>query len=330
MKLSLRQKTDFYRELGQLVRSGIAFPSAIKTLLDARSGAGKKLPAALLKAVEKGRTVGEAFASLHPAVSRLEISVLDACDRSGRLDQGSVYLSEYFAKLDTARRLIIRKSLYPIFVLHLGAFVLPATKLVWGGGQNDYLKESFGFLALIYAGCIVVAFLTAFLMHEGTQSPLTDRFLRLIPSVGKMRRAFALSRFCMTYDMQLQSGVNVMDSLTTAGASSQSALVIAAVKKMLPQIRSGEQVGPLLSASNAFTEEMVRGIKIGEQSGELDRELKRLAELFQQEAVSRLEMCATFLSKMIYFTVVIYIGYQIVQGYSFYLKKVDSIGFGNE
>jgi type II secretory pathway component PulF len=330
VKLSLRQKTDFYRELGQLMRSGIAFPAAIKTLLDARSGAGKRLPAALRRAVDAGSTVGEAFASLDPAVSRLEISIVDACDRSGKLDQGCDYLSEYFAKLDAARRLIIRKSLYPAFVLHFGVFVLPATKLVTGGSANEYLKQTFGLLLPLYACCALAAFVTAFVMREGARLPTMDFFLRLIPGVGKMRRAFALSRFCMTYDMQLQSGVNVMDSLTTAGAASQSALVIAAVEKMLPQIRGGAQVGPLLTSSRAFTEEMVRGIKIGEESGELDRELKRLAGLFQQEAVNRLEMFAAVFSKLIYFAVVIYIGYQIIQGYSAYLKQVDAAGNLNQ
>jgi type II secretory pathway component PulF len=326
VKLSLRQKTDFYRELGQLMRSGIAFPAAIKTLLDTRSGAAKLLPAALRKAVDQGHTVGEAFSGLHPAVSRLEISIVDACDRSGKLDLGCVYLSEYFAKIDSARRLIIRKSLYPAFVLHFGVFVLPATKLVTGGSAGEYLKQTFGLLLPLYACCALAAVVTAFLMREGARLPAMDRFLRLIPGVGKMRRAFALSRFCMTYDMQLQSGVNVIDSLTTAGAASQSALVIAAVENVLPQIRGGAQVGSLLSVSNAFTEEMVRGIKIGEESGELDRELRRLADLFQQEAVNRLEMFAAVFSKLIYFSVVIYIGYQIVQGYSAYLKQVDDAG----
>lgn len=327
VKLSLRQKAGLYRELGQLLRSGIPFPSAVQTLLNETRGAVRKFLRQLRAAVDQGRTVGGAFAAQRPAVSHLEASIVSACDRSGRLEQGCVYLSGYFGKLDDARQFIIKKSAYPVFVLHFGVFVLALPRLVLGGSGHDYLNATFGFLLLLYGCCFIVALLASILTHEGALQPFTDRLLRLIPGVGKMRRAFALARFCATYEMQLQSGVNVIDSLSSAGAASQSALVIAAVRKAVPQIRTGAQVGPLLSGSNAFTEAMIRAIRIGEETGELDRELKRLAEAFQQEAVTRLETLATVFSKLIYFAVVIYVGSQIVQGYAAYLHKIDSIGF---
>jgi len=326
VKLSLRQKADFYRELGQLVRSGTAFPNAIKILLNDTRGPVRKLLVRLQGAVEQGKSVGEAFAEQYPAVSHLESSIIGACARSGRLDQGCVYLSGYFDRLDIARSFIIKKSLYPLFVLHFGVFMLALPILIPSGNVHGYLKQTLGFLAVLWGVAIIIALLGSILTFEGARSAGVDGFLRLIPGIGKLRRAFALSRFCATYEMQLQSGVNVIDSLTSAGNASQSGMVIAAVRKALPQLRGGAQVGPLLSGSNAFTPDMVRAIRIGEETGELDAELKRLADFFQQDAVSRLEFLAAFSAKALYFIVVVYTGWQIVMGYYAYLQKVESFG----
>lgn len=327
MSLSLRQKADFYRELGQLLRSGTPFLGAVKLLQGETRGPVRKLLNKLHAAVEIGRTVGEAFMAQRPVVSDLEASIIGACARTGRIDQGCAYLSDYFAKLDAARSFIIRKSLYPAFVLHFGVFSTALPKLVSESGTlNAYLRSTVGVLLLFYGCCIIVGLATSLIISEGARSTMVDQLLRMIPGLGKMRRAFALSRFCATYEMQLQSGVNVMDALTSASNASQSALVRQAVKKAVPLVRGGSQVGPLLSGSRAFTEAMVRGIKIGEETGALDQELKRLADTFQQEALSRLELLSGIIAKFLYLMVMGYVAWQIFGFYSGYFKQVESFG----
>ncbi|MGB8356429.1 MAG: type II secretion system F family protein, partial [Chthoniobacteraceae bacterium] len=118
----------------------------------------------------------------------------------------------------------------------------------------------------------------------------------------------------------------VMDALTSAGNASQSAMVREVVKKAVPLVRGGSQVGPLLSGSRAFTEAMVRGIKIGEETGALDQELKRLAAAFQDEAVSRLELLSGFITKALYLLVMGYVAWQIFGFYSDYFKQIDKVG----
>ena len=245
----------------------------------------------------------------------------------GSITHQSVYLSEYFGRLDEARKTLIRKSLYPLFMLHLGIFVTGLPTFIQGFDLNAYLKETLGVLFLIYIYSFGLLLVIWFLLVQGTRSAAIDGFLRLIPGVGKMRRAFALSRFCATYEMQLQSGVNVMDSLQSAGRASQSGMVAVVVAKAVPKVRAGSQVGPLLSGSSAFPENMVRAIKIGEETGSLDAELKQLADSFQQEALSRMDFLAAFLSKAIYILMLVFVGYRIVAWYSGYLHKtMDLMG----
>lgn len=320
MSLSLRQKRNFYHELGQLLRSGTAFPAAIQLLLHDTHGALRRLMTGLHKSVEQGKTVGEAFADQAPAISHLEVSIISACGRTGRLEQGCAYLSDYFGRLYDARVTILRSARYPAFVLHFGVFLLPAIKLTMGGSQEQYLRETIGFLLLLYACIFLLVLLVRVVSLEGARSVFVDRFLRLVPVVGPTRRAFALARFCATYEMQLQSGVNVIDSLLSAAEASQSALVNRAARNAVPGIRAGSQVGPLLSGSGAFTDELLRAIRIGEETGQLDAELLRMVASFREESITRLQTLSSFLSKAIYFGVLLYTGWQIVETYKHMLE----------
>lgn len=323
---SLRQKSALYRELGQLLRSGKPFPASVGLLQSATHGTVRNLLSLLKASVDKGAPVGEAFAAQYPQVTHLEASIIGASARSGKLDQGCFFLSDYFSGLNEAQKAVIRKLLYPVFVLHFAAFLNGLPKLVLGGDGMAYLKETFGTLIFIYLCCACLWMTASLVLFEGAHSPAVDRFLRWIPVYGKMRRSFALGRFCTTYGMQLLSGVNVMDSLASAGKTSQSALVNQAVKKALPQIRTGAQVGPLLAGSDAFTQEMVRTILVGEETGELDNELQRMAEDFRIEAMAQLNLLGALFAKGIYLMVVVYAGYSIVKGYGNYLNTVMSIG----
>jgi type IV pilus assembly protein PilC len=140
-----------------------------------------------------------------------------------------------------------------------------------------------------------------------------------------MRRAFALARFCTTYEMQLASGVNVIDSLASVGKTSQSALVNEVTQRALPQVRGGSQVGPLLAGSDAFTHDMVRSFMVGEETGSLDVELKRMAGEFQVTAMSKLDLLGGIFAKGVYFAVVIYAAYIIISFWLGYFNTLTNI-----
>lgn len=322
---TLRQKSSLYRELGQLLHSGKPFPASIQLLHTATQGPVHNLTGMLKASVEGGASVGEAFAAQYPAVSHLEASIIGAGARSGRLDQGCAYLSEYYAGLDAARKSVIRQLLYPAFLLHFAVLINGIPQLLVTQNGMAYLKGSLGLLIVIYLCCFVVWMLASMVLFEGTRRTGVDRFLRMIPVYGKMRRSFALARFCSTYDMYLSSGVNVMDSLESAGRTSQSALVREVVNKAVPLVRAGAQVGPLLAGSDAFTPDMVRTVLVGEETGNLDEELKRMAGEFQAEGMSLLNLLGGIFAKGIYFMIIAYVAYRIISSYLNYFNGIDKM-----
>ncbi len=311
MSLSLRQKQSFYHSLAQLIRNGVPFPKALEKLASTTRGDARRLVDAARKSLANGRTVGEAFAAQRSTVTPLESSVLSAVEKSGQLDRGLSELSKYFGALAQARATIIKRLTYPIFLLHFGILVLAAPTFVLKSAHEFFRQVGSTFI-FIYAAVAIVAMLTPLLRDLGAGSGFVDRFVNAIPLIGKVRRAFALSRFCTVYGLQLDAGVNVIDALIAAGRSSRSGSIRAAVDAAVPQVRGGAQVGPLLATSGAFPEEMMQAIIVGEETGKLDEELSRLAAESRQEALDRLETLADWLPKLLYIAIVVYMGWRIL------------------
>ena len=125
----------------------------------------------------------------------------------------------------SAREGILKKCAYPAFVLHFGIIILSLPTLIPSGNFAAYLRQTLGILVLVYGIALIVALLIPLLRDAGATSAALDSLLRLLPLFGKIRRAFAIARFCATYGMQFNAGINVIDALQAAQRASRSGLI---------------------------------------------------------------------------------------------------------
>jgi len=327
VRLSLREKQSFYHSLAQLLRTGVPFPAALDKLALTSRAKLRNVIQRMRDAVAEGQTVGEAFGATDGAIGSLETSVVTAVERGGRLDHGLQQLARYFEALAQARETILRKAAYPLFVFHFGVLILGAPDFITGG-VSAYVRSTVPVLISLYVVAILLIVVLPLLAAAAASSAGLDRALRAVPLVGKMRRSFAVARFCLIYDVGLDAGVNIIEALLAAGNASRSGLIKAATEAAVPQLRTGAQVGPILAASNAFPEEVSRALLVGEETGELDRELQRMAVEYQADALIRLETTVEWLSKLLYVGIVLVLGWRILkvyQGiYSSYSRMLDS------
>ena len=324
MSLRFREKQSLYHSLGQLLGSGVTFPAALQKLAPSSRGGLRRLLGQLYRAIESGSTVAEAFAAQRPGVSEMEAGIVAAVERAGRLDRGLTQLAAYFGALDAARSEAVKKAAYPIFVLHFGILALGVPTLV-NKGTGPYLREVGSYLLLIDGVGLLIALAVPLVSDVGATSALVDSLLRYVPLVGAIRKNFAVSRFCSTYEMQLGAGVNVMDSLKAAGRASRSGLIAHTVARALPEVVKGGQVGPLLSRGDAFPETMLRDLTVAEQTGRLDEELDRLAESHRRAALAKLDVLSEWLPRLLYLAVAVYIGFRIVSFYAGYFRMIEDL-----
>lgn len=313
MKLSLNQKQTFYRELEQFVRSGIPLPQAVEALVPETSGGVRRVLKQLLALFLKGQSVPDAFAALRPAVGTLEVSMIEASSNTGRLEQAFTYLANYFGALETLRAGIVKRTIWPAVQLHFGVLVINFGALFLGAmSTTEYVLRCALTLGAFYLAGIAAWIAVVVVLRMARSSAGLDRALGMIPLVGRMRRHLALARFCATYEMQLQAGINVLDSVRAAGEASQSARIQATVTRLLPKMRGGVSLGSQITGQSAFPAALQRAIRLGEESGSLDADLVRWAGYYQKSAVDSLETLGTWISRFIYLVVAGYFVYSII------------------
>ena len=326
MKLSLSQKQTFYHELEQFVRNGIPLPQAVEALVPETSGGVRRVLKRLLALLLKGQSIPDAFAAMRETFGTLEVSMIEASSNTGRLEQAFIYLFNYFGALETLRAGIVKRSLWPVIQLHFGVLIANVVPLFLGGlTWEQYLWRCVLTLGAFYAAGLGVWIVVAIVLEMARASAGLDRALGMIPLLGRLRRYLALSRFCATYEMQLQAGINAMDSVRAAGDASQSARIRAAVGRFLPKMRGGVSLGSLLTGQSAFPAALQRAVRLGEESGSLDEDLRRWAGYYQKNAVDSLETLGAWTSRFVYLVVAAYFVYAILTAQMGELHTIDQM-----
>jgi type IV pilus assembly protein PilC len=323
--MSPREKQQLYHSLAELLRAGLTFPRALEKLKATVHGSGRQVVARITREIQNGRTVAEACATARPMISAMEGAVLTAVERAGSLDRGLEQLSQHFGAVATARSQVLARLAYPFFMLGLGILLLNLPKALTQGPAS-YARTVGILFGSILLGLFLFNAARIMIANAATFSPGAERFLRFLPLIGGVHRAFAMSRFCLAYDLQLEAGINTLDALKASAEASRSALVRKKVRSILPQVSQGSQVGPLIAEGDAFDPEVTQAIIVGEETGRLDRQLQQLATEQDQKAFKRLDALAEWAPRLTYLCILLYLGYTIVSVYANYLNTVLSIG----
>ncbi len=324
--MNSREKSLLFHQLGQLLRSGIPLQRSLEKMRDLSRGETRSAVEMMSRVLAAGGTSQEAI-SAPPAFAGLDSALLSASDKSGHLERGLAQTALYYETMAAARTRVLTKLAYPIFILHLAgvAFTLPmffdpnATSgmMVWA------LVKYFGILWALLIGLFLLG---RSLAKAALVSQAVDRGLRMIPVVGKLRQGFAISRFCLAYDMQLDAGINVFSALEAAARASGGATYIAAARRATAAIREGETVSGALDKAGGFPVPLLRAMSVGEDTGQLQTELRKAAEEYRDAALRRIEIIVEWFPKVVLIFVALYIGWQVVNYYTGMLRGLEKIG----
>lgn len=321
-----KEKARLFHDLGQLVKSGVPFPKAVETLAKHASGDSAAVLRGISTRIKAGDRVAEAIEAQVGQLDSLETGIIAASDTSGTLDTGLAHCASYYESLAAAKVRIRGRLAYPFFILHFAA-LSTALPLAFGekGNIDIALRTAATNICLFWVLLAVVFGVAKMLLAAARGSQFFDTLLRNLPVVGALRRAFAMSRFCSAYNMQLDAGINVYSSLDAAGRASGSAVVAAAAGKASRTVSAGQSVADGLGPTGAFPEPVVRAFFIGEQTGGLDKELARLADEYRENALRRLETISEWLPRIILLGVAIFVGWLVVQAYMGYFQMVNDV-----
>lgn len=310
MPLSSTRKCVLYHELHRYVHAGLDLPRAIDSFLTERSASSvRQTMQRIHDRLSRGSSVEQAFTD--PAFSKVEQAMIGAAERSGRLDQAMSYLSQYFQTLADTSRTIWQNVSYPIFLVHFAAIILPIPKLVTEGVSGYFIRVG-ATLAAVYGVALTVWGICWLLARISEKEPSMDAVVQTVPVIGWARRNLALARFFASLEMLVNAGIGLPEALSRAAGTTRSSFLESSVRKALPEIERGVPADQALRSAGAFPEQVLRGMKVGLDTGSLDIEMGRWGAFYWQKAQDGIRSVSKWVPRIIYLIIVLGIAIQIV------------------
>jgi general secretion pathway protein F len=141
---------------------------------------------------------------------------------------------------------------------------------------------------------------------------LLDRTLLALPVIGQMNRKMAVARFSRTLGTLLESGVPLLASLEIVRNIVGNSLISAAIQKAGHDVREGQNLSAPLARSGLFPTIAVEMISVGEQSGNLEPMLYRIAEAYEKEVESNITMLTSLLEPIMILVMGLAVGFIVV------------------
>jgi len=303
-KVKLGDLVVFTRQFATMINAGLPIVRALYVLSEQTDN--KKLKETLedvRKEVEAGLALSEALEK-HPKVfSKLYTEMVRAGEIGGILDDVLLRVAGQLEKDQELRRKIKSAMMYPTVVLILAIlaasfmliFIVPIFAKMFedlGGdlplptrmamGLSDVLTSVFGIF--IYAALFGGVFL--FLRWRKTENgrkAVDPLMLRIPAKIGDIMQKVALARFARTLGTLSAAGVPILQALEITATSSGNYVIENALFKSRQAIREGLPIYQPLEQEPVFPPMVTRMIAVGEETGDIDGMLTKIAEFYESE-----------------------------------------------
>ncbi|MHC4473479.1 MAG: type II secretion system F family protein [Planctomycetota bacterium] len=348
--------TLFTSQLAILQDAGLPIVRCMKILEgQMKPGYFKWVLGQVTEEVESGSALSEALAK-HPGVfDELYVNMVKAGEAGGVLDTILSRLAEFKEKAQRLKKRIVSASIYPIVVLFVATaillgimvFVVPKFEMVFadiGTGELPALTKfmqklsaflvgtdaAFPFAGLVY---IILAFVLLIVLirlaglTEGGKR-VFDRVKLRLPLVGTLVRKTIVARFSRTFGTLIQSGVPILESLNIVRDSIDNVILKNAITRVHDAIREGENIAEPLGESGIFDDIVVNMIDVGEETGELDKMLLKVADTYDEEVDLAVASLVSIREPTLIVFMGVAVGLIVISLFMPLLKIVETIGGG--
>ena len=301
-KIKLGELVLFSRQMATMIDSGIPLVQALEILSEQIENRGfRAIIVEVKKDVSSGAALNEALAKHPRAFSPLFVNMVKAGESSGALDAIMERLASYLEKTDSLVRKVRSAMVYPLVVsvmavvitLVLMMKVVPVFKSIFAdfGGKlplptlilvavSDFLIHNF---ILWFISTVVGLVLIGRFLKTDKGTVLFDSFKLNMPIFGIIMRKVAVSKFSRTLSTLVKSGVPILSALEIVGKTANNRVIESAVEKVRNSIREGENITTPLMRTKVFPPLVVRMISVGEQTGELEKMLTKIADFYDDQ-----------------------------------------------
>jgi type IV pilus assembly protein PilC len=294
--------TLFTRQLSTLQDAGLPVVQSLRILSDMqRPGRFKLSLATVTEEVQSGAQLSESLSHFPKIWDKLYTNLVKAGETAGALDLILRRLADFREKAERLQRKVIGALVYPIAVTVIATailsaimiFIIPKFEKIFDDmgiklpAMTQFLIDLSRFLGnywWVILGSLAILFVGIRLFRATERGGnIIDRLSMMVPVLGNVVKKGSVARFTRTLGTLVTSGVGFLDALDITKAATPNIVVRNAVQAVRDSVKEGETINEPLQRSGVFDDIVVNMIKVGEETGELDKMLIKIADNYDEE-----------------------------------------------
>ena len=302
--------TTFTRQLSTLQDAGLPILRSLQILeQQQRPGLLKDVLGSVHEDVASGATLSDAMGKHPKAFNKLYTKMIAAGEVGGVLDLILQRLAEFMEKAAKLKRRIIGALIYPAVVIFVAAVIvlgimyfivpkfesifedfdtdMPALTLFligfskWLGGRQ-YDGQLPGIIWVLLSP-IAIFMLFKLIRKSSTGKAATDWTLLKLPVVGTLASKATIAKFTRTLGTLITAGVPILDAISITSETTGNYVYEKALNRVHDSVRQGESFAEPLRQAKVTDTIVVNMIDVGEETGDLDKMLLKIADNFDEE-----------------------------------------------
>lgn len=313
-KIKLKDISLFCKQMSVMLESGIPLNNAVDIL--EQQATSKNLKSSLKivsKSLKEGSQLSKAMLDQEGMFPDLLIRMVQAGEKTGKLDEVLEKMSEHYTKELKTSRQIQGAMIYPAVlaflavaaVLALLYVVIPSfsgifeqsgmamplpTRIVLAA--SNFVRSSW-YILFGVTGILVFLFLRYRSTEAGRYQ--LDRLKLNLPVIKGPMQKIVTARFASTLAILTSAGIPLVEAIESAAATTNNTVVIEKMKIANEGLQKGERLTGMITATGLFPPMMLSMVKIGEESGSLESMLVKTSDYYEEELETAIKQLLSLL-----------------------------------
>lgn len=320
-RLSQPQLAIFTRELARLIGAGISLDRSLTILATVSDNSvERELITRLIEDIRAGGTFSESIKARGAPFGRLYINMVKAGEESGALPLVLERLADYLEHSRELRASVSTALIYPAILLFVSVLslillltlVVPQFQRMFAEAGAalplptrivialaDWLQNYWWVLLLLVL--LVLLSIPRLLIRPGIKQRW-DRFILSMAGVGPLLRKIEVARFCRTLATLLSNGVVLLTALTIVKETLANLVLVQSVERIINSLKGGGTFSAPMLEDGVFPKLACHMVRVGEETGSLDRMLTDVANIYDKEVGQSLKKLLNLLEPLLILT----------------------------
>ncbi len=350
-RVKVKEITQFTRQLSTLQDAGLPILRSLRILeQQQKPGPLRLILRQVADDIEGGATLSEAMAGQPKAFDRLYCNMVQAGEAGGVLDVILQRLADFMERAQRLKRKVVGAMIYPVVVILFAVGIVAGIMIVVVPKFKDIFSDFGttlpgptqllinmstwfvegkppGWVVLLFSPIVLFALLKLTCMSQSGRYAVDTLKLK-IPVLGNILAKTAVARFTRTLGTLLAAGVPILEAINITKDTSGNEVYARALANVHDEIREGESFANPLRAAKICDSIVVNMIDVGEETGDLDKMLIKIADNYDEEVETLVDGLVSLLEPVMVVILGGIVGFIVVSLFLPLVTLINSVSGG--